>query len=417
MTQTAEQTELSPRLKIRFLGNDYTGINNFHVTGSVLDIYNGFSFDLPNPDNRVAEIIKAEPHRWHPIKIWHSDPLVNAGHPRPLLTGLVTGANLNVQPGSPSTLSLKGYDCGKLLDSCGPAWKRIQSRWKQLVNTVIDKSWLHSQRTDDWGLKEVVDYDLNRNIKKGRFAAQRAYTQQVEGYMPPLQIGVGESVYAALSRFARLTGYTEARPGGSIVNVSAEGHIQLFNPDDTANDPASYSIDLVNNPRFKGAELILTGEPLRTSYAVFGSVIIPAQTPDSENPNEGKFYNASYSADHGQYLGGGTIERSITASDGEAYTDARARARAEWMRRRAEFDAETIQITLAGHAVPAAGNSTFGPGGSWLPLVEGNIVDLNAPQLLRFGRHYLEAVDLYQRPPPQGTYAVLRLKKVGLLSS
>lgn len=417
MTQTADQTELSPRLKIRFLGEDYTGINNFHVSSAVLDIFNGFSFDLPNPDGRVLKIIESDPHRWHPIKIWHTDPLVDAGHPRPMLTGLVTGANLNVQPGSPSTLTLKGYDCGKLFDSCGPAWKRIRTTWNQLVMTVIDQTWLHSQRSDDWGLREVVGYDLNRIIKKGRFAAQRAYTQQVEGYMPPLQIEVGESIYASVARFARLTGYKQERPGGSIVNVSAEGHIQIFNPDDTANDPASYSIDLVNNPRFKGAELILNGEPLRTSYTCYWSVIVPAQAPDSENPNEGKFFHVSYSADHGQYLGAGTIQRRLTQADGEAYTDDRAAARAEWMRRRAEYDAETIQITMQGHAVPAAGTPTFGPGGSWLPLVEGNIVDLNAPQLLRFGRHYLEAVDLYQRPPPQGTYAVLRLKKVGLLSS
>lgn len=417
MTQDAEQTELSPRLKVRFLGEDYTDINNFHLTGSVLDIYNGFSFDLPNPDGRALSIIKSDPHRWHPIKIWHSDPLVNAGHPRPVLTGLVTDAELDVQPGTPSTLSLKGYDCGKLFDSCGPAWKRIRSTWKQLAMTVIDKSWLHSERTDDWGLKEVIGLDLNRLIKKGRFAAQRAYTQQVEGYMPPLQIEVGESVYSSLSRFARLTGYELERPGGAIVNVSAEGHIQLFNPDDTTNDPASYSIDLVNNPRFKGAKLILTGGPLYTSYHCYGSVIIPAQVQDKENPNEGKFDRVSYSADHGQYLGGGTIQRRKTEADGEAYTDLRARARAEWMRRRAEFDAETIQITMQGHAIPAAGSSTFGPGGTWLPLVEGNIVDLHAPQLLRFGRFYLETVDLYQQPPPQGTYAVLKLKKLGLLSS
>jgi hypothetical protein len=413
-----EQESLSPRLSVSFKGWEFsgaTGPKSFSLTSSLTNIYDGFIFELDNADGRNDKVLNANIHRWTPIVIRHADPLVDGGKSIPAMMGVITRVEANADD-QPSTITVSGYDLGKLFDSCGPVWYRIRGHtWQQLLDACIDASWRAAPATGgiQWGIQGVRGQNLNKKIKIGRYAAVQDYGTKYQQFVPPVQIEPGETVYDTLSRYARLTGY-QGQTTGSLVNVSADGWVQIFNPDDSANDPPLYSFVYdrpterePKNQRIKSGRLILDGEQLYSEYRVYGSIIVRPGDPnklDNLNPNAGKFKAISSMPG---YLG---VNRLSASNDGECYLQSQADARVEWRRRMALYNETTLPYTVAGHCWP-------GPDGRWVPIVEGNICELDDRRLRRKGRYLIESVTRSQQDAPGGTTTRLVLKPVGLLGA
>lgn len=398
--------DLRPSLRAVFLGREFSRIVRFTLASSVTNIYDGWSFDLSGADPDTIKLLTQslqQLHRWVPITLYHSDPLVEAGTPLPAVQGLITRARL-IDGSGPTTLALSGYDLGKLLDSCGPAWYRIRGHtWQQLLDKLLDPSWRAvTLAPEAWGFKGVRGIDVNKRLKVGRVAAVQDYGKKYQEFMPPVQIAPGEVEYETLSRYARLTGYKGG--SGSVVNVAADGWIQIFNPDDAANDAPLYTLNYTRdsrNQRIKGAELDLNGEGLYSNFEVYGSVIRMPYKADSRDPNAGKFHGSAPALEP---LG---VVRNFSTTDDEQYTPEYANARAAWRARQAEFYAWSLTYTIQGHSLP-------GPGGRWTPLVEGNIAEVE--DVVRGIRDRLLVESVTRSQGAQGTTAQVVLRRRGLFS-
>jgi len=410
----------SPRLHVSFLGREYAGSRgseSFSVTSTLTGLSDGWTLDLPVTDTVNADIPGLNLQRFVPIKLAHADPRVDDGKPVPFVMGVCTRVEHHCSDGA-SVLRLSGYDLGKLLDSCAKPWLRLRGlSLGAIIDKLLDPSWLARNRVDNWGIRGVTGLNRDRVLKLGKrvsFGRQAIIQDVGKVYavlMPPLQTEVGETVGDLISRYARLTGLTAST--GSYVNVSADGFVQIFNPDDYKNEPALYVFeDHVDdrNFRVKRSSLILDGEDLYDEYDCYGSVIFPPQVFPGDkitNPNAGRFFGQSKQ----DVLGApdGRIFRRHTFSDAEQYQQGFARVRAEWRRKQSLYKETQIRLTVQGHSMP-------GPDGQWRPIVEGNIAELNSSRLRIQGRFMIEQVTKHQNASI-GTEADVVLRKLGLLGA
>ena len=410
----------SPRLHVSFLGREYAGSRgseSFSVTSTLTGLSDGWTLDLPVTDTVNADIPGLNLQRFVPIKLAHADPRVDDGKPVPFVMGVCTRVEHHCSDGA-SVLRLSGYDLGKLLDSCAKPWLRLRGlSLGAIIDKLLDPSWLARNRVDNWGIRGVTGLNRDRVLKLGQrvsFGRQAVQADVGKVYgqlMPPLQTEVGETVGDLINRYARLTGLTSSQ--GSFVNVSADGFVQVFNPDDYKDDPALYVFEDhldERNFRMKKSSLILDGEDLCSEYDCYGSVIAPPQQYAQDkitNPNAGRFFGQSKQ----DVLGApdGRIFRRHTFSDAEQYQQGFARVRAEWRRKQSLYKETQIRLTVQGHSMP-------GPDGQWRPIVEGNIAELNSSRLRIQGRFMIEQVTKHQNASV-GTQADVVLRKLGLLGA
>jgi hypothetical protein len=413
----------SPRINVSFLGREYNGAlgaKSYEVVSTLTNIFDSWTLDLPIGAAGINEDIPAlDVHRWKPITFTMSDPLVGNGKPVPMVMGVCTRVEHHTSAEQASVLRLTGFDNGKLLDSCVQPWIRFRGlRLVDLITKLLDPSWLIENRSDGWGLhKDPTGLNLDRTNKLGqRISGGRAgilLDQQavIGAIMPPMQTEVGETVYDVISRFARLTGIVNNK--GSFVSVSSDGFIQVFNPSDYANTEPLYTFydtDDSRNTRIKRSSLILDGDDLYTDYRCYGSVILP---PQALKPNKAVDFNAGrFFGDTGHTSILGTdkdpITRLLTFADAEQYRKGFAKTRADWRRKQSLYKEVGIRLTIQGHSMPS-------PKGEWLPLVEGNMVELFSTRLRRYGRFMIEQTIKRQSPEPMGTETDVVLRLPGLL--
>lgn len=417
----------SPRLRVLLAGKEYygsTGPKIWEVTQTLTNLFDGFFVELDNSDGRNNDLLeKHNPHRWQPIVIQHADPDVDGGQPRPLLMGVVTRLT-QVTSDRETSLRIEGYDLGKLFDACLPldsrgrsAWYRIRGHtWQQLLDRCIDTSWRAPagptiEGDAQWGIKGVRSGYLNRSVRVGRYAALQDYGKKYQEFMPPIQVEPGETIYDTLSRFARLTAYSNQANGtGSFVRCSADGYVEIYNPDDARDDAPLYTFENhldERNARIKSATLLKDGEQLYTDYLLYTSVLRLPYKKDSRDPNAGKY--AVTSSQPG-YLG---VNRVWTGNDAEAYLREYAEARVEWKRRQALYSELTLTYEVQGHSWPAAGVLS----GRQVPLCEGYVADVRDSRNRVFDRMIVESVTLRGYDAPQGSTARITLRKLGLLGA
>jgi len=411
-----EDEGLSPRLKVCFRDREYsgpTGPKSFQISSSLTNIYDGFTLEFDNYDGRNNDMLTLALERWTPVVIQHSDPLVDNGAPIPAMFGVITGVDYNTSVG-PSNITLTGFDLGKLFDSCVPTWKRLKGlTWQQLAEFVIDSSWRSGPTTGTglkWGIQRVVGIDLNSEIKLGRAQRIINYGTKYQQFVPPIQTEPGQTSYDLLSQMARLQAVVQGGTG-SLVNVSALGDLQIFNPDDKMNAPAIYSFEYHlddRNQRIKEAQLRLDGSDLYTDYEIYSSVITRPGDPnkrDNYDPNAAKIKKG---ASDPALLG---VRRRLTFADQEQYTEEMAAARLNWRIKMAFWNSWTLTYTVQGHSMPGAGQYA----GRWLPLVEGNICEVNDSRNKVQGKYIIESVTRIQQPQPVGTISRVVIRKLGVL--
>lgn len=452
----ADREQLTPRLHVYMGGKEYSGEKgpkSWTLSSSLTNLYDPFSLEWDNADGRHKEILGLNLHRWQPIVIKHADPQVQNGLPIPALQGVITRIEHDTSGNGPSTIRVTGYDLGKLLDSCGPAWIRVKGHTlKQLYDLLVDPTWkrdgtlsldssLGLNGVPDWGLQGVTDLHRNRIVKLGQRVSSReivaqAYGQKAYSFVPPVQIEPGEVVSETLARYARIAqrnaplkklvpsgkSYLNASgrqvpilksvevqgklDSGLLMNVSADGYVQLFNPDDYVDDPAQYTFNYhldTRNGRIKEAKLVLDGEGLYTDFSCYGSVIRLVYKKDTRNPNAGKFFSTSTMPG---YLG---INRRLTFMDGEQYDPERAERRADWKRKQALYAEWALTLTIVGHSWP-------GRDGKWIPFVEGLNCEMNDSRNNVYDQLLIDTVTR-QQSEATGTITHLTLRRKGLLGA
>lgn len=412
----------SPRIHVSFLGREFSGRNGaetFEVTSTLTNIFDGWTLNLPiGPQGILEDVPGMNVHRWVPVKLAHADPRVDNGKPVPMLMGVCTRLEHHTSDGA-SVLQLRGYDLGKLLDSCARPWIRLRGlTLGAIIDKLLDPTWLAKNRTDNWGIQGVTALNRDRSLKLGQrvsLGRQQAQIDVGKAYgqrMPPLQTEVGETVYDIVSRFARLTGLTASQ--GSFVNCSADGWVQVFNPDDYKDDSPVYVFEDHNdsrNFRVKRSSLLLDGEDLYTEYDCYGSVIAPPQQYAQDqitNPNAGRFFGQDTSPG---LLGpkDNPIFRRLAFSDPEQYKQGFAQVRATWRLKQSLYHEWGVRLTIQGHSMP-------GPDGKWRPIVEGNVAELNSTRLRQYGRYMVEQV-VKRQNAHVGTECDVVLRKLGLLGA
>lgn len=414
----------SPRLHVNFLGREYagkSGAKTFNVTSTLTNIFDGWTLDLPITPEFNDDVPDLEPHRWAPIVLKHADPDVDNGASIPLVMGVCTHCE-RVTGDQASVLRLSGYDLGKLLDSCVKPWVRFRGlSLEGIINKLIDPSWRRPAGPVDsgsllWGIQGVRGLNGDRTTKLGQKLNPGAarirleYNSPLLAVLPPVQTEVGETFYDLISRYARLTGINNST--GAFVNVSADGWIQIFNPDESKNDNPLYVFeDHADNRNFrvKRSSLMLDGEDLYSEYRCYGSVIYPPQTLKNDqfvDYNAGRFYGQTAGENIGPI--GRRLNRLLTFADPEQYKRGFAATRAIWRHKQSIYKEVGIRLTIQGHSMP-------GPDGKWRPIVEGNMCSLNSSRLKRTGTYLIEQVVKRQADAPMGTECDVLLRLPGLL--
>lgn len=439
----------SPRIHVQFAGREYAGKNGakrFEINSSLTNLYDGWTVELPvGPEGLNVDILDLNAQRFFPVKLAHSDPKVDSGKPIPILQGVITRVSHRCSDGA-SNLVLSGYDLGKLLDSSAKTWMRLKTgvQIQQLIEKLLDPSWLAGNRKDGWGIQGITGLNRDRRIKRGTPAstglagvqvalAQKQVTAQVKAatdlltraglgvaevkreigrapfaYVPPIQVEVGETVCDIISRAAKLSRITTSQ--SSFVNVSADGWIQVFNPDDYKDDLPLYVLEDhldKRNQIIKSSDLILDGEDLYSEYGCYSTTIRPpGSVPlDNQQPNAGKVQGFAAIGILGDNQ---KLKRKLTFADEQQFKKEYCDTRAIWRLKQSLFRELALRYTLQGHSMP-------GPDGKMTPIVEGNIVEVNSSRHRIKERMLIESVTKRQADAPTGTECEIVLRRRGLL--
>lgn len=371
---------------------------------SIFRIADPFSVTIPAPDGLLRgpngksvpmlEVAKMGT----PVKLSVKDPNVNGGVPVQKLTGIVTQRACQTTREGGCILAVAGADIGWHLSSCGTVWEPLQGiDWSKFFSSLcgidLDANW--NMKTDryGWGFQGVRHgNDLSREMKLGRQKAdyQRAVKIQAASKaafeaaktalmeqavasrsrelaslvvsqtwhptipMPVLWTEVGETIDEMMIRFARFSYF--------LINVSADGYIQIFRPNYKA-DNVKYKFfryrsrnPLRSRNNIINPMLNEQAEPLYTRSECWTTVVNPITHPDQVPKNFGFIYADRY---HGSFplgpkSGDDTtyfpVHRLHTYTDTNQMSQDKADARAEWKFKKGAFDSWMYTFETVGHS-------------------------------------------------------------------
>jgi prophage tail gpP-like protein len=327
-----------PRVTITVNGRPYHNVKQYRWDSDVLQLQDDFSCTLSNEDG----ILSSEIRRGQSLEVYVSDPTVAAGQAIRKLKGIVTDVRKRCAISGGTEILLQGADLGwHLTHNCAPLHLRLNGiTFQRLLERVLDAS---------WGFAGVrVGNEDNRLARLGRVNLGRAGAAQfiaaqenVFAVIPRVQVEAGQLIAPLIIEFAQREGY--------LVNVSGDGHLQIFRPLATG-DP-SYTLrhyarddERSRENNVKDPEFSESIESLYTVVTCVGSILQPPVIGDTIDPNEGKR--------PGTYEDPNVLpfRRFFDFSDGERYNSQQAQRRARWKQQRGKFDSRVYTCTVQGHA-------------------------------------------------------------------
>jgi prophage tail gpP-like protein len=298
----------TPRVRVTALvaGREYgsapgPGIAQYSYESDVLQLGDPVSLVLPNPHGELNGKLR----RGDALELYIADPEVAGGVGIRKLKGLITSRRASASTDSGSTVTLGGADLGwHLANNAAPLWFRLRGvTFKRLLERVLDKSWGFS------GVR--TENDTNRRLKLGRAGVIQAIQGSIDQLIPPIQIEPGELIADTLILFAKRE--------RKLVNVSADGYLQIWSPAKNSRPLYSFEFHRTSNGGRKSNVLrAAVAEDIQgvfTDVICVGQVVQPPNLGDSTNPNEGSF-RGRYKPDPSPL----PFVRRITFSDGEQLT-------------------------------------------------------------------------------------------------
>ena len=304
------------------------------------------------------------------LKLMH--PKVNGGRWTLKHLGRIVLRDASLNAG---TIQVVSADLGwHLTACCGPLYKRF--RGLKLGDIVRPGAGFIDPTFGFQGVRVGDANLLNRRIKQGRAFVQ-VEQQRVLDVLNVVQCEPGETFYDVLTRYAVRENL--------LLSVTADGFIQLWNPDYErapvysfeASDVRSNITDARRHDEAASrySEVTVVGEALA----------LGVQMNDPNDPNATK-RRGHYRAPLGSNGLPSTLPfvHRLTAGDSEMLDSAMAKAAAEWRWKRGLFDSHYVEIDVADHYQLA------GDGGRWLESDE--LADLKIPGLSLEGRYYVQSV-------------------------
>lgn len=358
-------------------------VEEFTYSSDVLAVGDEATFTVVNQDGKYTSLLQ----RGSTVELYLSNPSVNGGAETLKFSGLIVQRAARLSDG---TIRLACADKGwHLMNSHAPLWKDLRSTtYQQLCDpaargTLIDSSWGFK------GLRAGKDANrLNRLLKLGRQGALQQLNLEAQ-VTQAIQVEPGEAIFDLMTRYAQRLNL--------LVNVSADGYIQIWNPDYSqaplyriqANEAGGSIVE---------AELVESIASLWTHVDCVGEHVGFGEENDKLNPNashrRGSFWNPMVLP----------FTHRLTFADGEMYDRALARKQAEWRYKRGIFDSLYLTVTAYDHH----------QGGTWWE--SDTMAEIESDLLGVSGLFYLASVQ-YASTQADGDVTHLVFRLPGLLSA
>jgi len=311
-------------------GQELPNITRFSYRSDVLNLGDPFAVTLANPRGKWTGKLPVGAT----VKYSLTNKDANGGQKTPKLVGIITHRDVASDGGSGTVITLRGADLGwHLLNNSGPCWQPLQGiTFQTMLNKVVDSS---------WGFAGVrTENDTNRKLKLGRAGAKIQLAPHVTIPLQRIQIEPGESIADVLILYAKRLGL--------LVNVSADGYLQVFTPN--YSQPSRYVLnyhDVAEPESVKNnverARLSETCESIYTEVTCVGEVVALPVGQAGDNPNVGKFRGRFENTSALPFL------HRLVFADSEQLSKTLADFRATWRYQRGLFDSKTITYLVRGH--------------------------------------------------------------------
>lgn len=409
------QTDATTRVSIWVDGFEQLYVEDYSIDQDILSIGDPFRIRIPNIDGMHSSRLLPSGDggvRFLPgalCKIFMSSQKVeNTGDVQKLL-GRVTSVDYQCDRQSGSTITIAGADIGWHLREChAPFWTQVPGgiSFSNLVDRVIPPATFAA-----WGFQGIRYNNLeNTKICQGRAGVERRIARdEAAGRTKifPMQIEPGQCAADILIEFARRA--------HNLVNVSQDGYLQFYQPNDSVAGPrqpgdpgTDYKIRLYkstsasrNQGNVQTAKVTRSLDGVYTKTTCIGTVTQSTRlvTGQVDTPNRTRFAE-SYTPPTPPL----DWPRPFYFSDGDQLTHAMAKSRAEWKWKRGKFDSLVAEYTVSGHTQ----NGLF-----WMPDTCVDVLDeINGLN----GIYYISAVN-YSRSQQGGTTTKLTIHEAGVLAA
>ena len=316
-------------------GDTIEEILSFDYTSDVMAIAEPAQFSVDNRGRKYTSKLKIGDR----VEFILQNPKVNGGSPTVKHRGVIITRTIKVTPTDGCVIDIVSADLGwHLQNSDAPLWLRLQGK------TYADLCDPASSPLFDlaWGFTGL-DFTGNprRRLKLGLAAAAIA-SQRVIDPVHVIQIEPGEKPADKITEYARRINL--------LVNVSPDGKLCLFRPNDT--QKPLYSLrnrigDTGNN--MLSSEVVENAATRWTEVVVVGE-----QFPGSEGPNDPNNPNATKKRGVVKHPGNLPFTHRKTQADGELFANNLAQKQAEWVYKRGLFDSWYMQVKVSEHHMGGA---------------------------------------------------------------
>lgn len=365
-------------------GQTIEEILSFDYSSDVMAIAEEAHFSVENKGKRYRDKLRLGQR----VEFILQNPEVNGGAPTVKHRGVIVRRNPKITPSEGSIINITSADLGwHIQNSDAPLWLRLQGKTyadicDPAISPFFDKSWGFTG----------LDFTGNprRRLKLG-LAVQ--LTQQTN-FMPQvhvIQVEPGEKPAEKITEYARRLNL--------LLNVSPDGKVCLFRPNDT--QAPLYSLRLHDGDEFNNvldADLVEDARSLWTEVVVVGEQLPGQFYNDTLNPNSTK--------KRGRVVHEGALPfmHRRTAADGEMYENGLTQKQAEWMYKRGIFDAWVATYNVNEHH----------QNGYWWE--SDTTVSIDDDELGLLGIFYVQAVHCSGSKQSADTTTVT-VRKPGLLSA
>lgn len=359
---------------------------DYMLIQDVLALGDVFSCTVPNPDGGYSGTFKPGDS----AKIYMADSSVSGGSQTLGMTGITVSRDFSSNTQG-STIRLTCADLGwHLQNNTAPVWLRLQGlRFSQLLNKLIDPTWKFAGTQD-------YESIAGKKVRLGRAGAQLQVTPTAyPPTLPRIQVEPGETCADILIKYAKLS--------KKLVNVTADGILQIFNPD--YKQPPVYTFHyhksnetLRSQNNVESVQITDSIQGIYTDVSCYSVTLLPASSYLSNNPNEGHFKGLFSNPDALPFV------HRLSFADAEQLNRDQAKNRSVWKAQRGEFDSWKYEVEVYGHTQ----NGAF--------YIPNTMCTINDTVHGVKGNFYVQAVK-YERTIQGGTKTMLTIRKPGLLAA